>query len=206
MIIDINTLTDKQLKRYNRILMQSYDIVLESGFYKLSLTELTKKLRVSRSTIYEHFGSKEGLVEKIVERFDQQLNLGLEDIMHDKTLSTYDRFLAISNQLAKNSPSRNVYRFYNDLKIHLPGLYEQYVKGRRWRIDYIYRPLIEEGIKNNLFDPQIPTEFLLQSYLKSGQAVCETNMLENSPLSKAEAMNIMTQIFLNGANKIMPIH
>lgn len=195
-------MTEKQKKRYERILKLTSDIVLDEGFYKLSLSNLTEKLRISRSTIYENFGSKEGLIFKIVERYDEQLNHGLLDIMKNKEISTYDRFLAISDQLAKNSPSRNIYKFYNDLKIHLPELFEHYLVGRNKRIEKVYKPLIREGMKKKLFDKRIPEDFLLQSYLKSSQMVCETDMLENSNLSKIEAMNLMTRIFLNGAKAI----
>jgi len=199
---DISQLTDKQRKRYHRIVKVAGEIMLEQGFYKLSLAELTSQLRISKATIYENFGSKEGLIEKVVQRYDEQLNEGLMEIMKDKKISTYDRFLAISDQLAKNSPSRNIYKFYNDLKIHLPELYEQYLVGRQKRIDEVYHPLIKEGIKKKLFDKNIPEDFLLQSYLKSSQMVCETDMMENSKLSKMEAMNYMTRIFLNGAKSI----
>ncbi len=201
-MINQKTLSEKQRKRYQRILEQSYDIVVNNGFYKLSLSDLTNQLRVSRSTIYENFGSKEGLIEKIAERYNEQLNHGLLEIMKEKKLSTFERFLAISDQLVVNSPSRNVYKFYNDLKIHLPELYEQYLVGRRDRIEQIYRPLIQEGIKAKLFDKSIPEDFLMQSYLKSSQMVCETDMLENSSLSKTEAMNLTVKIFLNGAKQL----
>jgi len=200
--IDVDQLTDKQRKRYERILKQTYDIVLNEGFYKLSLSDLTKQLRISRSTIYENFGSKEGLIAKIIERYDENLNQGLMDIMTDKSLSTFDRFIAISDQLAKNSPSRSIHKFYNDLKIHMPDLYDNYLQGRERRIAQVYLPLIQEGIKNKLFDPRIPEDFLLQTYLKSSQMVCETDMLENNNLGKLEAMNLITRIFLNGSKKI----
>lgn len=201
-MIDYNSLAEKQKKRYDRILQQSYDMVINDGFYKLSLSDITSKLRVSRSTIYENFGSKEGLIEQIVKRYDENLNKGLLDIMANKKISTYDRFLAISDQLAKNSPSRNIHKFYTDLKIHLPEFFDQYLEGRNKRIELVYKPLIQEGIKKKLFDKNIPEDFLLQSYLKSSQMVCETNMLENSTISKLEAMNLMTRIFLNGAKAI----
>ena len=198
----IDQMTDKQQKRYERILNFTYNLVVNEGFYKLSLKDLTEKLRVSRSTIYENFGSKEGLIEKIVERYDEKLNYGLMEIMNDDSLSPYDRFLTISDQLAENSPSTNIYKFYNDLKIHLPELYAQYLEGREKRTNNVYRPLIKEGIEKKLFDKNIPEDFLLQSYLKSSQMVCETDMMQNSELNKKEAMHFMTKIFLNGAKSI----
>ena len=54
-MIDYNTLTEKQQKRYDRILLIAEDLMYQQGFYKLSLTDLTNKLRVIRSTIYDYF-------------------------------------------------------------------------------------------------------------------------------------------------------
>lgn len=202
-MIENTGFTDKQQKRYNRILKQSYELFLNQGFSKISLSNLTKELRISRSTIYDNFGSKEGLVEKVVERFNEKLEFGLMEIMKNKSLSTYDRFLAISKQLVLNSPSRNTYQFYNDLKIHLPDVYEQHLKERNKRVELIYKPLIKEGLNTEILDNKLPMEFLLQSYLKSTQMVCETDMLSYSALSKLEAMKITTTIFLNGAKKVI---
>ena len=201
-MVNYQSLTLKQQKRYDRIVNHAKELMLNEGFYKLSLSELTQKLRVSRSTIYENFGSKEGLVAKVLERYNEQLNHGLAAIMDDPELSTYERFLAISNQLAENSPSRKIYKFYNDLKIHLPELYQQHLADREERINLVYRPLIAEGIKNRLFDETLPEDFLLQTYLQSSRMVCETNMMESSNLGKMEAMNIVTRIFLNGAKSL----
>ncbi len=197
-------LTPKQKTRYERILHLAENLVYQQGFYKLSLEELTKRLRVSRSTIYENFGSKEGLIEKIVERYDERLNSGLREIVNDDVMSTYDKFIAVSHQLAKSLEGKANYKFHHDLKIHAPHLYDKYVAGRERRVAYCYRPLVEQGVREGLFDKSLPTDFILQTYLKSSQIVCETNLLENSSVSKTEAMDIITRIFLNGAKNLNP--
>lgn len=195
-------LTEKQQRRYDRILRRAEELIYENGFYKLSLSELTEELKISRSTIYENFGSKDGLIEKVVEAYNQRLNEGLKEIITDKSIKAYDKFIAIAQQLTKNSLSKTNYKFHRDLKAHTPHLYDQYLEGRQQRVTKIYKPLIEEGIKAKLFDKSLDKEFLLHSYLEISRLLCETTMLDKIKINKAEGMDIITRIFLNGAQKI----
>jgi AcrR family transcriptional regulator len=201
-MIDLKNLTEKQLKRYERILNLAEELVYQNGFYKLSLTELTEHLKVSRSTIYDHFGSKEGLIEIIVDRYDKKLDEGLLEIVEAPWISTYDKFIKVAKQLAKSVEGRNSYRFLKDLQTHAPELYDTYLQGRKSRVEYCYKPLIKLGIKDQLFDPNLKPDFLLQTYLKLTQMVCDTDIVEKSSINKTEAMNTIIKIFLNGAKQL----
>jgi len=92
----------------------------------------------------------------------------------------------------------------NDLKIHTPHLNKKYEKGRKNRILKYYKPLIDQGIKEGFFDKKLKPDFLLQVYLKMGQMTGETDILEHSSVNKAEAMESLIKIFLNGAKKLDP--
>jgi len=195
-------LTDKQHKRYERILVLAEEMIYEQGFYKLSLEDLTRHLRVSRSTIYENFGSKEGLVEKIVERFTHRLNTGLESIVKNDALSTVEKFIAIAQTQGEIANGRNDHKLLRDLKIHLPHLYATFEKGRKKREAEGYSVIVAQGIKEGIFDQNLPPDFVLQLYLKMGQLVCDTDILEHTSMNKTEAMETVIRIFLNGAKKI----
>lgn len=201
-MIDYNTLTEKQQKRYDRILLIAEDLMYQQGFYKLSLTDLTNKLRVSRSTIYDYFGSKEGLIKVIVKRYDQAIDQAIQGISYDKTTSIYNRFLLVAKQLAKSVEGKDSFHFLSDLKTHSPDLYNLYQEGRKKREQFCYKPLVMEGIKKGLFDEKLKPDFILQTYLKLTQMVCDTDMIENSSINKTEAMEAIIKIFLNGAKKI----
>ncbi len=201
-MIEYNSLTEKQQKRYDRIVSIAEELMYKQGFYKLSLTELTKKLNVSRSTIYENFGSKEGLVEVIVKRYDQKIDVIIKEIVSDKKISSYDKFITIAEQLATSVEGKDSYRFLQDLKTHSPDLYAIYQKGRADREINCYKPLVDEGIKNGLFDKTLKPDFILQAYLKLAQMVCDTDIIEKSSITKSEAMVAIMKIFLNGAKKL----
>lgn len=51
-----------------RLVDAARDLLLESGFRRLGLDEVAKAADVTRATLYNHFGSKLGLVEALLDR------------------------------------------------------------------------------------------------------------------------------------------
>lgn len=200
-MIDKSTLNQKQLKRYNRIVSIAEELMYQQGFYKLSLTELTQKLKVSRSTIYEYFDSKEGLVEVVVDTLTERLNTTLELILQSDGLSTYEKFIHLAQEQSQNL-NANCYRLLNDLKIHTPQIFQKFEAGRKLREQNGYQRLVEEGVAEGLFDPSLNQDFLVQLYLKMGQLISDTDLLENVSMNKAEAMQTIIKIYINGAQKM----
>ena len=201
-MIDYETLTKKQQNRYHRILKLAEELFYEHGFYKLSLSELTAKLKVSRSTIYEYFDSKEGLVETIALRFGQKLDDILYSTIKDKKLSTRKKFIAIAQAQGQIIKGKNKHKFIQDLRVHTPHIFDKFEKGRKERVKKGYQVLIKQGVWEGLFDKKLPEDFLLQLYLKMGQLVSDTDILEHTSISKEKAMEVIIRIYLNGAKKI----
>ena len=200
LMIDPKTLTEKQQRRYDRILQTSEDMMYNQGFYKLSLAELTKKLSVSRSTIYEYFGSKEGLVEMVVNDITARLDYSLAEIVKNKEFDSHDKFIRLA-QAQSQILDVNCYRLFNDLKIHMPYLWEQFRQGQRKREENGYKKLIKQGLKEGLFDKKLDKDFLLQLYLKMGRLIGDTDLIEHIRMNKVEAMESIIKVFLNGTQK-----
>jgi|GEM_PF-6767349 len=196
-MIDLNALTVKQRNRYERILQTAEEMMYQQGFYKLSLEQLTKEISVSRSTIYECFGSKEGMVEAIVNRISDRLDNSLEEAVKNGQLNCRDKFIQLAHAQSKNL-NANCYRLFNDLKIHMPVIYKQFEERRRNRERNGYKMLIEQGLMEGIFDKDLNEDFLVQLYLKMGQLTADTNILENISMNKQETMEAIIKVFLNG--------
>jgi len=199
-MIDYSTLTEKQQKRYDRILLSAEDMMYQQGFYKLSLSELTSRLSVSRSTIYEYFGSKEGLVETVVGKISERLNRSLVEIVKNKELGSYEKFIQLAQEQSQNL-NANCYRLFNDLKIHMPHVFIEFEEGRKKRERNGYKRLIEGGLKEGIFDRKYDKDFLIQLYLKMGQLTGDTDILEHIRMNKQEAMEAIIKVFLDGTKK-----
>ncbi len=193
-------LTEKQKIRKEGILRATEEWVYQHGFYKMSLDQLVGSLNISKSTIYEHFGSKDGLIERVVERFSERLEEGIEEIMNDTGLSTADKLAAIGHKQA-TAVFGLTNKFMDDLKFHTPHLMDKYEQSRKSRFEKYYYPLIQQGIKEGLFDSTYSADFLVQLYMKMSDLVAKTDILEKSGLNRTEGYDQVIKIFLNGTKE-----
>ncbi len=190
-------LTEKQLKRKERILNVAETHIYKNGFYKLSLDDLVQTLRISKSTIYENFGSKEGLVEAVVERFEEKMESELEDLVFNDDRSVTDRLLSVAEFQGK-IVSELTSRFLNDLRIHTPDLWELHLERKANRREKYYRKLIEQGFKAGVFDRKLDLEFVLRLYMEMSGLVCTSDMLDHVSMNRTEAYASIIAIFLKG--------
>jgi len=197
---DYDLLTEKQKRRFNQIIKISEDIMYQKGFYKLSLTELTKKLNISRSTIYEFYGSKEGLIEYVIDNISKRLNDGLTECLNNKDLDCRGKLIQLAIQQGQNL-NANCYQLFKDLKVFMPHLYQKFEIQRLQREKNGYKRLIEQGIKEGLFDESFDKGFLIQLYLKMAQITGNTDILEHIRMNKQETMVAIIKVFLNGTKK-----
>ena len=196
------TLTKKQEMRLKRVMISAEELMLEQGFYKLSITQLCNRLKVSRSTIYEHFGSKEGLVEAVVKAYREKLDRGIHQIFTEPALSPTDKLSAMAMQMVENLHGRDTSRFLEDLKLHMPLLYNEYLQDRDKRTVRYYAPLIKEAIAIGSLPSHIPEDFLLHLYLNTVRMACQSDLIEKSGLTKAQVIKNTIRVFFDGASKL----
>lgn len=199
-MIPENQLTEKQLVRKKTILQTTEEIVYQHGFYKMSLDDLVGDLKISKSTIYDFFGSKEGLIEAVVDRFGERLEQGLEDIMNDSTLTVADKLFSIAHTQGTATACLKS-KFMSDLRIHAPLLYEKFQEGKLRRTQRYYAPIIEAGMTEGLFDPSLDKTFILRMYLEMSALACSSGIFDHVSMTRTEAYMAIIKVFLHGTTK-----
>lgn len=83
----ISTIRDVKPHRSLRVLKAAEELIIEPGFTGLNLDMVVERAGCSKSTVYEFFGSKEGLLiamlEQLIEEFQQQIE---ESVDSEKTI------------------------------------------------------------------------------------------------------------------------
>ncbi len=190
-------MTDKKQQRRERIIKSAEERFFSDGFHKVSLDDLVADLRISKSTIYEFFGSKDGLVREIVIALSDRLESRLAEISADTAHSVHERLLAIAE--FQGTVARNLSeRFMTDLRVHQPELWDLFQQRREQRIDRFYRKLIEEGAAAGLFAAGYDKEFLLRLYLKMSEIVSYTDIMDHIPMTKQQAYTTIIEVFIRG--------
>jgi AcrR family transcriptional regulator len=79
-----------------RVVAAVRDLLREGSFHDASVEQVAARAGVSRATLYQHFGSRLGLVDAICETFDANPELvAIRDTVHDADLeAALDRAIA----------------------------------------------------------------------------------------------------------------
>lgn len=89
-----------------RILRAATRLFYDQGINATGIGELTAVAHVSKRTLYQHFASKDDLVEAYLRRFDDECLLPREQILTRTDLSARERLLALFDELTTVGPLR----------------------------------------------------------------------------------------------------
>jgi AcrR family transcriptional regulator len=178
-----------------KILTAVSNIYLHQGFYKTSMDEVAKQLGVSKKTIYKHFATKDSLAEEVVKNVMLRIGKRLDEIVSadataiEKIITHMD---FINNTVFKYSDI-----WANDLRDHLPHLWNKIDEFRAEKIQNYLSKIIEQGKKEGTFE-DIPTEIVTTVLIASARAVTHSDMLSGSNISFREGIRITFKVLFGG--------
>lgn len=166
------------------------------------MDSLVNALRTSKSSLYNHFDSKDALVEAVVSQLNEEINQKLESILNDDKLSFKGKLIAIS-AFTKELLESVSEEFLTDLEIHTPEIWTRYQQMRQDRINKYYRALFETGIREGAVRDDIRIELILSAYLSLTEIPLRFGQISRLAMPNEDIYEAITQIFLEGivANK-----
>ncbi|WP_299163570.1 TetR/AcrR family transcriptional regulator [uncultured Eudoraea sp.] len=180
-----------------RILNIAKQKFLKYGFYKVSMDSLVKELRTSKSSLYNHYASKEDLVKAVIESLNLEINSKLEKILSDDRLSFKGKLIAVS-EFTKDILVSVSEDFLRDLQINTPEIWEYYQKTRMERINKYYRSLFELGAKEGKVRNDISIDLILAVYLNLMELPLKSEHISFLNMQNQNVYEDTTEVFLNG--------
>ena len=144
-------------ERKNEILDVAEELFAEKGFDSASTNDIINRIGIARGTLYHHFGSKEEILDAIVERMTHEGISRAKAIVADSSIPLLSRFtgavLALNiNTKAGAEVLEQIHRPQNAL-LH-QKMQERLLGG----VVPLIAQLIEEGNTEGLFDSKYPQE------------------------------------------------
>ena len=170
---------------------------MKYGFHKISLDSLVAELKTSKSSLYNHFKSKEDLVYQVLSQMNLEINSKLETIMQDKKLSFYGKLSSIM-EFTGNLLNESGEEFLHDLKIFTPDLWHQYMNMRKDRINRYYKRLFEMGMEEGMVRKDLNPALVLSAYFKLTEISVNSEDLRGLNLNNQEAYQQISTLFLEG--------
>ena len=183
----------------DKILNAASDKFFRHGFSRISIDEIVADVRTSKSAVYKFFSSKEDLVHAVLVSLNQKINLNIGLIVNDNSKTFLQKLEAIMN-FTSGILQKVSKDFLDDLKVTAPAIWKEYLKMRKERLDNLYLKFFRQGVKQGFIRKDIPLNFILLVYTKLTELVVDPSDLDSVNLNKKDAYNLLSRLFLEGAN------
>ena len=180
-------------KRKGEILDAARQLFFSRGYAKTTITDIIESADISKGLFYYYFGSKEDVLDEIVEQVISQDVAALADIAQDGQRTVPERLIAMFHQhravMADSS---------NQVTAHLcaiqsPEIVIRVIRSGVLRLTPVFTGVVEEGVREGIFDIADPAgcvEVLLGAYTfgavfgdvthQEGRAEAFRNVLERA--------------------------
>ncbi len=147
--------------RRNEILDAASKLIYSKGYEQMTIQDILDELQIAKGTFYHYFGSKQELLEALIERMQEVAKLLLEPIVHDATLPALEKFRCFFAALARWKTEQKTFLlvvlriWYTDENVLVR--HKLHVAGVKW-ITPFFAVIIRQGIEEGVFTTAYPEQ------------------------------------------------
>lgn len=179
-----------------RILEAAGEQFFACGFNKVTMDEIASLLSMSKKTVYEHFSSKDRMLDAVLERQIISAMRQYAEIMNSPTEyvdKLYNVFCLVGRSFSHMSK-----RFQDELRRLRPDLWHYMADIRRLTLFASFMRFIDDGINQGFVRADIPRDVFLFTYISTLQSVMSSDVLIRESFSANDAFTSITQLILDG--------
>lgn len=149
--------------RKGNILRNAAEIFHRYGIRSISMDDLSRRLGISKKTLYTFVRNKEDLVEKALEFQHKEAEEEIK-LMRLVGGNAIDFLLSLSKQVCHRLIDFNPVMVY-DLRKYHPQLLDKMIAFHHDYYARLFTTNLEEGIREGLYRPDIDKDLTIKSYL-----------------------------------------
>lgn len=191
------SLKEQQRQERERLILDYAEkALLERGYYAMSMDDIAAGVGIAKGTLYLHFSKKEDLVYTLVEPKMQSFLYTVEEAKalpaspKAKLELILERELsgAFFQLLIKGGPDMTgIFKArQEEVERILPGIFNG------------IRDILIEGVKEGLFDPALPVEFMSSTFINLFEPHLYQEMVETRGMPIAEFKGHLAKLFFRG--------
>jgi AcrR family transcriptional regulator len=191
------SLKETQRKERERLILDYAEkALLEKGYYDMNMDEIAMGVGVAKGTLYLHFPKKEDLVYTLVEPKMQSFLKSVEEAKalpvspKEKLEFLLNRELsgAFFQLLMKSSPDMTTVFKSREAEVNdiLPKIFSG------------IHDMLSEGIREGLFDPELPVEFMSSAFINLFEPHLYKEMVEVRKMPLQVFNSHLSNLFFRG--------
>jgi TetR/AcrR family transcriptional regulator, fatty acid metabolism regulator protein len=196
------TLKEKQRQEREALILQAAEEVLvEKGYYEMSMDEIAARVGIAKGTVYLHFSSKEDLVVTLFER-DIQKFVDMVETTISSGLTAREKLEAILHFMYGGFFSKRMqllYAIQNSLDLRHIFIEKNSCMREIWeQLSSRISSLLEEGKAEGEFDRTLPTPIMLSAFFSLLSPKSYQRLLVDAHMSADEVAQQLGRIYFKG--------
>jgi len=150
----VRLVKDPEIRR-NELINAAEELFIKTGYEPTAISDIVKKVGVAQGTFYYYFKSKEDILNTIIERYIDDIKVGVEAIAAENDINAIEKIMAFFGFLNNIDQGKEklIDYFHEDQNVHLLARFEKNVPSN---IIPPFCQMIEEGVQEDLFDAKYP--------------------------------------------------
>lgn len=181
--------TDEQNERFQDLIEPIKELFYKYGLKNLNMDELSRRLGISKKTLYTFVKSKEELVDKVFLNEEIKLKRISEEI-GKYPINAIEKLLKISQLVHEEIKKINpMIRF--EMEKYYPQVFEDYVEKKR---KFVYEGMknnILQGIDEKLYRDDINVELVATIYINSFVELHDSNICKTLDINFLQLFEVL---------------
>ena len=178
-----------------KILQYAFNLFKSEGFYKTTMDDLAKRLRMSKKTIYKHFPTKENLIRETSFYFIDTNQRNIKKILNER-VNAVEKLLKLVKYLGSILMSIDN-QWFEDIHAHNYEVWKDIDRFRTKMIKTKIAKLFEQGKAEGFF-MEIPSEIVVSLFLSMTRAIVNPEFVINNRISLSDALESTIMILMRG--------
>jgi|GEM_PF-1090083 len=188
---------DGAIGQFERIRDFAQSRFFRYGYSSITIDEIATELRMSKSTIYRFFKSKDELLEEAVEFYSEMIMKGFV-AEGARTVEAFIKEFKAAATFIADAIDQLDPRARDDLRSAVPKIWKRLQVLQHRSITSVFSKLLQMGVDVNLIRSDIDPAFAGDLLAMSFESILWGDALQSSGLSRFEALQSLADMLFTG--------
>lgn len=174
----------------------STQLFLTYGLKSVSMDDISRKLGISKKTIYQHVGNKEDLVRQVIQKFIGIQHEVITTIIKEST-DAVEEYLELSRHFLSTIRQMKPTITY-DLQKYYTGSWDIITQDHFKFLQNVIQKNIERGIDQELYRENVNADIIAKLYISKNHAIADESLFPLQKYSKDELLIEFVRYHLHG--------
>lgn len=189
---------DKENRMRKRIMIYAQRQFATIGYSNVSIAQFASDLKMSKSTFYKYFSSKEELLFAVIDDFYHSFELEIQSIINDDKIGITEKVQSFIFSVKKRFSQLHV-SIVEDFRRAVPEAYSHLEECRRRIITGTLIGLFEKGVKEGIFRSDIPPIIIANVLIQALQHLEHPEVISGLSDNFADMFHQVFSIIMEGS-------